>query len=336
MHESSLIVERPYRGVQLPFGISGIIRLKNAACCVETVIESFIPFLDEIVAVYADCDDDTPYILERLKQRYPEKLRVYAYPSHVASIFSKEHMEVGRLSPKSIANYYNWAFSKASYSVVTKIDHDHLPMEPAFAEAVSMIRRVKPKHFLYTYSGLNLTKTKQGKFGVPLDQVFVGVGDHWFFDLGEDVYFEHLPLYEDLVFDKARRRKHLGLLYWHVKRLLPGYRPQVPAAASKAPTAREIEGVEWEAFKKAAKRRFFFWGHPVSDSKRRVFEGRAHWLVRLLLLLPNLKKMRSRLIYINVRQLRMLDKLPQEIQSGKLASAARSGGEADTDSSSTR
>lgn len=156
----STIVERPFIDGRRDFGISGILRLKNAASTVEEVIEQFLPHLDEIVAVYSDCDDSTPEILKRLEQRYPDKLRVYEYPSSVAAITTREHHTVGRLSPGSIANYYNWAFEKASYSVVTKIDHDHLPFGSAFVEAVAMIRRKQPSHFIYTCSGLNLARTR--------------------------------------------------------------------------------------------------------------------------------------------------------------------------------
>ncbi len=298
----SLIVERPFLDNERPFGISGILRLKNAESFLEQVVDAFIPYLDELVAVYADCDDATPEILQQLLVRYPTKLRIFKYPSSVASIRTREHHMVGRFSPESIANYYNWGFQKASYSIVTKIDHDHLPMGTAFADAVEMIRRTKPRHFLYTYSGLNICRNKRGELGVPVHHIFCGIGDHWFVDVGDDLYFEHLPRYENLVFDRKRSRKHLGLCYWHLKTLLPEFVQAYPDF--------EEELMAWEEFVALSKRRFSFWGYKCKGRYRRALEGRNHLLAAILSRLPILRKVRRNRIYINVMGLRGLSALP--------------------------
>jgi len=313
MPDDSIIIERPFTDSSRPFGVSGILRLKNAAATLEKVVEAFIPHLDEVVAVYSDCEDNTPQILEELKMRYPEKLKVYEYPASVAAIDSREHHTVGRFSPESIANYYNWAFQKASFSVVTKIDHDHLPIDLAFSNAVSLIRESRPQHFIYTYSGLNLAWFQGDDVGVPLGQVFVGMGDHWFLDVGEDLYFEHLPLYENLVFDDRRQRRHLGLLYWHIKRLLPGYvgrRRDV-----KYTKAEEV--IRWYDFKNQSGKRFSLWRHRARGSYRRAFEGRPYWLVRILLCFPNLRGFREKRLFKNVCGLRYLPEFPKWLKQLK-------------------
>jgi hypothetical protein len=214
---NSDVVDFPAMGRSRPFGISGILRFKYSSQFIEQVVRSFLPFLDELAAVYSESDKQTLAIMDRLFNEFPDKIRIYQYPHRVAGIGNPKHRALSRKDPASIANYYNWAFSKARFSVVTKIDDDHLPILPAFQQAVIRIRKKRPKQFIYTYSGINIF-VRNGRLHCPLDQVFVGLGDHWFLDLADDLYFDQDEAYEILRFTGLKRtRLHLGLLYWHLK-----------------------------------------------------------------------------------------------------------------------
>ena len=133
---------------------------------------------------------------------------------------------------------------------------------------------------------------------MPLDQVMVGLGDHWFIDVGDDLYFEHLPLFENLVYDRTRRRKHLGILYWHLKRLLPW--------VLDSEYQKKQEVLPWADFVKTAKHKFSFWGNKYRGRFKRAFEGRSHRMVDVLSRLPILKKVQSKRIFINVQDLRSI------------------------------
>lgn len=112
-------------------GLSGIIRAKNEARFLDDCIDSCIDALDELIVVYNDCTDETPQILEKKRQQYPDKLKVYAYNNHILSHnLSKEEFEYAinlpEDSPRLHSSQCNFALSKVSCKYAVKIDPDQV------------------------------------------------------------------------------------------------------------------------------------------------------------------------------------------------------------------
>ncbi|HAY95086.1 MAG TPA: hypothetical protein DCY70_14510, partial [Shewanella sp.] len=70
-------------------------------------IETHIPYYDEIIACYNDCTDNTAEILNDLKEKYPEKIKVFEYLPKVHPIFSDAHNSCTTYDVHSLANFYN-------------------------------------------------------------------------------------------------------------------------------------------------------------------------------------------------------------------------------------
>lgn len=112
-------------------GVSGLMRVKNDEEFVEACIESCIEALDELVIVYNDCSDTTPNILEKERQKYPDKIRIFEYKDKVYAVnLTKEEFDYAQTlpdnSPHLLCNYYNFALSKVSYKFAVKIDADQI------------------------------------------------------------------------------------------------------------------------------------------------------------------------------------------------------------------
>lgn len=112
-------------------GVSGIMRIKNDAEFIIDSVESCIDALDELVVVYNDCEDNSAEIIELMRQRYPDKIRVFEYLHKVYGVgLSKEEYEFAKSlpddSPALLCNYYNFALSKVRYEYAIKIDADQI------------------------------------------------------------------------------------------------------------------------------------------------------------------------------------------------------------------
>lgn len=66
-----------------PLGISGVARLKNSADFLKLTVESFLPYLDEIILVAEESADDTIEICKQLSEEYPSKVKFFFYPHKV-------------------------------------------------------------------------------------------------------------------------------------------------------------------------------------------------------------------------------------------------------------
>ena len=121
--------EVPYS--QLKDGLSGIMRVKNEARFVANSIDSCIEALDELVIVYNDCTDESPEIIERKRQQYPDKIKVYAYNHNVLAFnLTDEDFEYAvslpEDSPRLHCSECNYALSKVTYKYALKIDPDQV------------------------------------------------------------------------------------------------------------------------------------------------------------------------------------------------------------------
>lgn len=116
---------------EYPIGISGILRCRNNDDYLEECIDSVIDALDELVAVYNECTDQTVAILERKRQQYPDKVKLYEYLPHVLPMeLDKETFAYARELPDGaeqlFSGYSNFALSKASFRYIMKVDADQV------------------------------------------------------------------------------------------------------------------------------------------------------------------------------------------------------------------
>ena len=202
-----------------PAGISAFLRVKNGADYVEPAIRSHICHFDEIVAVFNGCTDDTPDILARLAVEFRERLRVFDYRPEVFPPGSPKHATGPADSPHSLVHYSNFALAQTRYSVVTKLDDDHIALDAPLEE---MCRRIRARNCrltaIWCFSGLNLAHMADGSLGIPVADPISGSGDIGFFTPNRATRFRHDPRFER--FDRGGiPREFAGFLYWHMKYL---------------------------------------------------------------------------------------------------------------------
>ena len=204
-----------------PKGVSAFMRVRNGAFSLEETIRSHIGHFDEIVALYNRCTDDTPAILGRLAQEFGPRLRVYHYLPPVFPPGSDGHRSEPAGSPRSLVTYYNCALSLTRFSHATKLDDDHLAIEPALRTLLADVRAGNvAARDIACYSGLNLARDATGELGILARDPFSGSGDISIFPVGPTTYFVH-----DRRFEKFQHpglpARFQGFTYWHLKYLKP-------------------------------------------------------------------------------------------------------------------
>lgn len=120
-----------YENPNRKMGLSGLMRVKDDALTLEASIDSCIDGLDELIITYNDCTDNSPDIIEKKRQEYPDKIKVYPYQYHIYGIrMSREEYDYAKSlpddSPHLLSSYYNNALSKVNYKYVMKIDADQI------------------------------------------------------------------------------------------------------------------------------------------------------------------------------------------------------------------
>lgn len=206
-------------------GISALMRIKNGAEFLRLSIESHLPYVDEIIACYNDCSDQTEAILQELQQEYPDKIRIFHYLPKVHPPLSEAHKNTPTESVHSLANYYNYTLAQARYSVATKLDDDHLAISPNLAKVVAKVRAdlARGVRKIYTFSGINLIGKPDEPLHIYANTPFVGTGDHMFFPVCSAIYFQQNDKFEEFVFKKPRfEKEYQGILYFHLKHVKPG------------------------------------------------------------------------------------------------------------------
>lgn len=112
-------------------GVSGMMRVKNDGQFIEACVESCISALDELIIVWNDCTDNSTEVIERMRQRYPDKIKTYEYKYKVYSTnLTKDEYEYAKSLPKDsphlLCNYYNFCLSKVTREYAVKIDADQM------------------------------------------------------------------------------------------------------------------------------------------------------------------------------------------------------------------
>lgn len=127
-------------------GVSGIMRVKNDAEFIAGSIESCIDALDELVVVYNDCTDNSAEVIETMRQKHPDKIRVFEYPYKVFGAgLTKEEYEYAKSlpddSPSLLCNYYNFALSKVRCKYAIKIDADQIYFKENLKKWCNLVRQ---------------------------------------------------------------------------------------------------------------------------------------------------------------------------------------------------
>jgi glycosyltransferase involved in cell wall biosynthesis len=203
-------------------GISAFMRVRNGARFLKRTIESHIDCFDEIVAVYNDCTDETPGILRALADKYPGRLSVHEYEPSVYPPGSEGHRNTPADSVHSLANYYNYALSKTTCRIATKLDDDHLAIRPNLKAAVGYIRERGLRNTALCFSGINLLESSAGDTGVFCNLPFSGNRDIFFFPVSRETCFYRNEANEVLHTPRFKRR-YAGILYFHLKFLKENY-----------------------------------------------------------------------------------------------------------------
>ena len=120
-----------------PLGVTGILRCQNSADFLDACIESCIEGLDELIAVYHNCTDETANILKRKQSKYPYKIKIfeyqpYIYPIDLTDEQFQETMNLPKDSIHLLSGYTNYAISKVTYRYAIKIDSDQLFFSESF------------------------------------------------------------------------------------------------------------------------------------------------------------------------------------------------------------
>ncbi len=200
-----------------PEGISAFMRIKNGEDFLEAAIDSHIEFFDEIVAMHNDCTDSSVAILNQLAGRHGAKLRVLCYEPAVHALGSVEHRRANTFSVHSMANYSNYCMANTRYSVVTKLDDDHIAIPGNVERMTSLIRNMNCQlgRRMMCFSGINLVSNGP-EIGVHGLVPFAGNGDHWFLQASSRAFFTQDRRFERLT-RRGLRMEYHGIAYWHMK-----------------------------------------------------------------------------------------------------------------------
>lgn len=238
-------------------GISGFMRLRNEDAFLPAVIESHLPYLDELVIVFNRCTDATPDIVADYARRYPEKIKAFAYPFFVHPQGSDKHVETSPMSVHSLVYYYNFALSRTTRKYVVKVDGDHIAVASTFAQLTEHVRHEQPAGFI-KFAGINLV-AQNGEIGVSADEPLCGIhGDIGFYPVTKNIRYMHHERYEVLA--HALTRMDGGIGFYHLKALkqdggLSNYdltaNPNSPYRGGLAVANSERRMLGWEDFVKS-------------------------------------------------------------------------------------
>lgn len=193
-----------------PLWISWVARLKNAEDFLEFVVESHLPFLDEIILVDNLSVDNTRAICKRLQEKYPEKIQFYEYNYTVVAIWSDENIQTNSIH--SLAYYYNWCFSKSKYSYVMKLDDDNMLLPAKWKNIRESIITKSPQRYC-VYWGYNLLK-RDNSIGVCKNDPYSWkLADHWIYPVSKYTYYTQNTLCEQLNHNLFFKRFNFSFLH---------------------------------------------------------------------------------------------------------------------------
>ena len=207
----------PFESVTRQPGISGFMRIRNEAQFIEQTIRSWLPYVDELVIVYHDCQDGTDIIIKYIEREYPTKIKIFHYIPKVYSFGTLEFINGSLQSPNHFCYYSNFALSQTTHEILVKIDGDHIAI-PSRLEAITKELQTNglPYNYLWTFSGVNLWKI-QNQYYIKDGYLSAGDGDCFYFIANPMTYFVKHPHRKDRELLKVRFQYYyyLGMIFWH-------------------------------------------------------------------------------------------------------------------------
>ena len=210
-------------------GVSGYYRLYNEAEFLRASVESHLPFFDELILVHdSTSTDNTPEIARTLANTYPEKIKYYYYEPAVYKSRTRAYKILPTNHFASFVNYYNFALSKTTRQIVTKLDGDHIIIESALASVIDRVHSLSfMKNMFFAFVGINLW-SYDGRLYVDPMRPITAMGDMGFYVMRpEKRYYTKGRLYERAHFSlDGRQIKCAGILFFHLKymrRRMPYY-----------------------------------------------------------------------------------------------------------------
>lgn len=130
--------------------VSGIMRVKNDGMFIEACIESCIDALDELIVVHNDCTDNSVEEIERMRAKYPHKIKSYEYPHKIYGVgLTKKEYDIAKDlpddSPNLLCTYCNFALSKVTSQYALKIDADQVYFTDTLKHWCDFMRQCKPQ-----------------------------------------------------------------------------------------------------------------------------------------------------------------------------------------------
>jgi len=195
--------------------VSWVARLKNADEFLSHALESYLPFVDELILVDNNSTDNTVEICENFLHRYPKKVKFYRYVPDVLH-YGLDHFQ-NHTSPHSLAYYYNRCFAKATKSHVLKIDDDNIALPKPYEKLITKALTENKPGF-YATRGLNIFE-KDGKLGAYGDFPYTGrYGDHGIYKITPRTYYtQNNSSTEQLLYPYSRSSYEFAIL--HLKQM---------------------------------------------------------------------------------------------------------------------
>ena len=195
--------------------ISGFARLRDSALYLEKVIEAHLPYLDEIVLVDNNSQDNTREICQSLQEKHPEKIKIFQYLPEVYRLWTDEYQTCPENSVHDMSYYYNWTLSQTSCQYAMKIDDDHLPFPKEFNQMKSEILQGK---YRKTFLALGLYNIEESEswLAVDLEHPLAWIyGDFGIFPVSKNTYFVKDKRCENFIHNLKWKR--WGLALFHLK-----------------------------------------------------------------------------------------------------------------------
>ena len=194
--------------------ISWFARLRNWWEFLEQVIESHVSYLDEIILVDNNSEDNTREICEKMQRKYPKIIKIYKYEPEVYKLWTKEYAEVSENSIYDMSYYYNRVLSKTTYKYAIKIDDDHIVIPEVLEEIINSIRKNWLNKFVSVW--LYNVIQKWDDLYLPVNAPFAWLyWDFWFFPVSENTYFVKDKKCENFIHNL--RTKYWWLWFFHLK-----------------------------------------------------------------------------------------------------------------------
>ncbi|NBM67309.1 MULTISPECIES: glycosyltransferase [Proteus] len=165
--------------------LSAVFRIKNAEVYLETSVMSIAPICKEIIIVDNNSSDKSLDICYKLQDQLKEicNVKVYSYKHELAIAGENYYKNV--TESKSLANYYTFAFSKATSDYVMKADA-HLLYTPLALKKIQS--KLKKKIRVIIFKGIEL-------YGMKLSF------ERYIFKNDSSFRFVDGKMYEELQFD---------------------------------------------------------------------------------------------------------------------------------------